>query len=186
MPFFAFETIILYICSREGDRGRTVPIIFLMPMDKKKIFEAMEPVALQMGCFIVDTEVSRDNDITITFDKEEGTVSMDDCVAMNDAFLAAFDRDDEDYSLTVSSAGLDQPLKDPRQFRKAIGTKVDVLFKGGRRIVGELTAAGPDSVCLRYVAREAVEGKKRKVEVTHDESFPLEGINSVKPWIDFK
>ena len=69
MPFFAFETIILYICSREGDRGRTVPIIFLMPMDKKKIFEAMEPVALQMGCFIVDAGVSRDNDITITLDK---------------------------------------------------------------------------------------------------------------------
>ena len=105
---------------------------------------------------------------------------------MNDAFLAAFDRDEEDYSLTVSSAGLDQPLKDPRQFRKAIGTKVDVLFKGGRRIVGELTAAGEDSVTLKYSAREAVEGKKRKVEVSHEDVFPLAEINSVTPWIDFK
>ena len=155
-------------------------------MDKKKIFEAMEPVALQMGCFIVDAKVSRDNDITITLDKEEGTVSMDDCVAMNDAFLAAFDRDDEDYSLTVSSAGLDQPLKDPRQFRKAIGTEVSVSLKGGRRLKGTLTAADQEGIRLRYTASEAVEGKKKKVTVEHEDDFPFTQVNSVIPYIEFK
>lgn len=154
-------------------------------MDRKTILETMDPAAGKIGCYIVDVAVSRDNDITLTLDREEGTVTMDDCVAMNDAFLAAFDRDVEDYSLTVTSAGLDQPLKDPRQFRKALGSTVDVRLKGGRRIKGELTAFDPESVTLKYTSMQAVEGKKRKEQVTLEDVFPFSGINSVTPWIDF-
>ncbi len=116
------------------------------------ILEAMASAAENIGCFIVDVKVSRDNDITLTIDREEGVVTMDDCVALNDAFLAAFDRDVEDYSLTVTSAGLDQPLKDPRQFRKAHGTTVDVLFKGGRRLIGRLISSDEASITLEYLS----------------------------------
>jgi hypothetical protein len=42
--------------------------------------------------------------------------------AINDAFVAIFDRDVEDYSLTVTSAGLDQPFSVLKQYLKAIGT----------------------------------------------------------------
>ena len=163
-----------------------VPIIFLMPMDGKMILGAMASAAENIGCFIVDVKVSRDNDITLTIDREEGVVTMDDCVALNDAFLAAFDRDVEDYSLTVTSAGLDQPLKDPRQFRKALGTTVDVLFKGGRRLIGRLISSDEASITLEYTAREKAEGSKKKVDVVREEVFPREEINSVTPWIDFK
>ena len=55
-----------------------VPIIFLMPMDGKMILEAMTSAAENIGCFIVDVKVSRDNDVTLTIDKEEGVVTMDD------------------------------------------------------------------------------------------------------------
>ena len=63
------------------------------------------------GLFLVDIEVSQDNDITITIERHEGSVKVDDCIAIDRIVGAAFNRDDEDYSLTVTSAGLDQPFK---------------------------------------------------------------------------
>ena len=162
------------------DRGRKVPIpCFKKPMNEKDILSKMTPVVESRGCFVVEVEVSPDNDVTFTIEKYEGAVEMEDCIAVNNAFLDTFDRDVEDYSLTVTSAGLDQPLKVDAQFRKAIGTEVTVSLKGGKRLRGTLTDAGDEGICLRYTASEAVEGKKKKVTVEHEENFPFTQINSV-------
>ena len=155
-------------------------------MKKEEIIKAVEAAVSERGCFIVDVTVSAANDIEIVLEKEEGIVDWDDCAAIDAAVHAAFDHDAEDYALTVSSAGLDRPFKVYRQFLKAVGSKVDVKFKGGRRLVATLTAASEDSVTLQYTALEAVEGKKKKEKVEHEETCPLAEINSVTPYIDFK
>lgn len=144
-----------------------------------------EPVA-QRGCYIVDAQIGKDDDITLTVDKDNGSVSLEDCEAINDAFLAAFDKDQEDYSLTVTSAGLDQPFKVLRQYQKAIGSQVEVRLRNGKKIIGLLSDATKDGITLKYSLREAVEGKKRKVMVEHEEIFRMEDINSVAPYIIFK
>ena len=72
------------------------------------------------GCFITEVTISSDNDIVLAIESEEGTVDMDDCVAVNNAFLAVFDQEKEDYSLTVTSAGLDQPFKILKQYQKLL------------------------------------------------------------------
>ena len=72
-------------------------------MTAKEITPVAEAAANRQGCYVVDITVSRDNDITVVLDKETGTVGMEDCIAVNDAVLAAFDRDVEDYALTVTS-----------------------------------------------------------------------------------
>ena len=87
------------------------PIFCFVSMEKDLIIKSIEPAVNQRGCFIVDVSLSRDNDIVLTVEKEVGEMDLEDCVAINDAFLAIFDKDAEDYSLTVSSAGLDQPFK---------------------------------------------------------------------------
>ena len=155
-------------------------------MQKEDIRKAVETAAAERGCFIVDVTVNAMNDVEIVLEKEEGTVDWNDCAAIDAVVHAAFDQDVEDYSLTVSSAGLDRPFKVYRQFLKAVGQKVDVRFKGGRRLVATLQAAAEDSVTLQYTALEAVEGKKKKEKVEHEEICPLAGINSVTPYIDFK
>ena len=63
---------------------------------------------------------------------------------------------------------------------------MDVKFKGGRRLVAVLKAATEEAVTLQYVALEAVEGKKKKEKVEHEDVFPLSEINSVTPYVDFK
>ena len=155
-------------------------------MKKENIIQAVEATVSERGCFIVDVTVSAANDIEIVLEKEEGIVDWNDCAAIDAVVHAAFDQDAEDYALTVSSAGLDRPFKVYRQFLKAVGSKVDVKFKGGRRLVATLTAATEDTVTLHYTALEAVEGKKKKEKVEHEEVCPLADINSVTPYIDFK
>ena len=155
-------------------------------MKKENIIQAVEAAVAERGCFIVDVTVSAANDIEIVLEKEEGIVDWDDCAAIDAVVHAAFDQDAEDYALTVSSAGLDRPFKVYRQFLKAVGSKVDVKFKGGRRLVATLTAATEESVTLQYTALEAVEGKKKKEKVEHEDVCPLDDINSVTPYIEFK
>ena len=155
-------------------------------MKKEEIIQAAEAAVEERGCFIVEVTVSAANDVEIVLEKAEGTVDWDDCAAVDKVVHAAFDQDVEDYALTVSSAGLDRPFKVLRQYLKAVGTKVDVKFKGGRRLIATLTGATEDSVTLQYTALEAVEGKKKKEKVEHNDTCLLADINSVTPYIDFK
>ena len=157
-----------------------------MSMDKELIQRTIEPVVGDLGCFIVEITVSKDNDVTLTVEKSAGEVTLDDCVAINDAFLEAFDKDSEDYSLTVSSAGLDQPFKVHAQYVKAIGTQVTALLKGGRKMTGVLTGVDENGINLRYMAKELPEGKKKKVTVEREERIGFEAVNSVSPLVEFK
>lgn len=154
-------------------------------MDKTDIIREMEGAVAARGCFIVDVTVSKDNDVELTIESEEGVVDLQDCESLSNAFQEIFDRDKEDYSLTVTSAGLDQPYKVLKQYLKAIGTQVDVLLKGGRKVTGTMTAADESGITVKYTAREAVEGKKKKVNVEHEDAFPFSEINSVLPYIVF-
>ena len=155
-------------------------------MTKEQIIQAVDAAVAERGCFLVEVSVSAVNDIEIIIEKEEGVVDWDDCAAIDRVMHEAFDQDVEDYSLTVSSAGLDQPFKVPAQFRKALGSQVEVLLKGGRKLAGILTDAGEEGITLRYTTRELPEGKKRKVTVEREEMFGFELVNSVTPKVEFK
>lgn len=154
-------------------------------MRKEQIISGIADAVRARGCFIVDVTVTGDNDITLTIEKEAGDMDLEDCVSVNDAFLAAFDKDAEDYSLTVTSAGLDQPFKVLKQYEKAIGSSVEARLKGGKKITGVLTAADEEGITLRYSVKEAVEGKKRKELVEHEDRIGFGEINSVVPHIVF-
>ena len=154
-------------------------------MNVSDIKDAIGEEIVARGCFLVDVTVSKDNDIVLTVESESGTIELDDCVSLSRYFETKFDREVEDYSLTVSSAGLDQPFKVLKQFIKAVGTKVEVSLKGGRKMVAELVEADEESVSLKYSVKEAVEGKKKKELVEHLDRFTMEQINSVRPYIEF-
>ena len=155
-------------------------------MNKEQIIQAIEGAVAERGCFLVEVTVSATNDIEIVIEKEDGVVDWEDCAAIDAVVHAAFNQDEEDYALTVSSAGLDRPFKVLRQYLKAVGTQVDVKFKGGKRMVATLVSATEESVTLHYTALEAVEGKKKKEKVEHEDSFALAEINSVTPYVEFK
>lgn len=154
-------------------------------MNVTVIKDAISSEIVARGCYIVDVTVSKDNDIEITIESEEGIVELDDCVAISRAFEAMFDREKEDYSLTVTSAGLDQPFKVLKQYIKAVGSKVEVSLKGGKKMVAVLVEADEDSITLKYSVKEAVEGRKKKEMAEHVDRFEMEQVNAVRPFIEF-
>ena len=154
-------------------------------MNVSDIKDALQSELVARGCFLVDVSVSKDNDIVVTIESENGKIELDDCVALSRFFETRFDREVEDYSLTMTSAGLDQPFKVLKQFEKAVGSKVEVQLKGGRKIVALLEAADEESVTLKYSVKEAVEGKKKKELVEHVDRFLMDQVNSVRPYIEF-
>ena len=158
----------------------------MVKMNASIIIDAINDEIVARGCFIVDVSVSKDNDIVLTVEKEEGVIELEDCVSLSRFFETKFDREAEDYALTVSSAGLDQPFKVFRQFVKAIGTKVEASLKGGRKLVAILEAADEESITLKYSAKESVEGKKKKEIVEHVDRFSMDQVNAVRPFIEFK
>lgn len=155
-------------------------------MNVSDIIDAMTGEIVARGLYIVEISVTKDNDVTLTVESEEGTVELEDCVALSRAFESRFDREKEDYSITVSSAGLDQPFKVLKQYMKAVGSKVEVMLKGGKKLVGTLTEADEEGITLKYSAKETVEGKKKKEIVEHEDRYGMDMVNSVRPFIEFE
>jgi ribosome maturation factor RimP len=54
-----------------------------------------------------------------------------------------------EYSIDVSSPGLERPLRTPAHFRNAVGRRVAVRTNERNRLRGEVVAAGESSVTLR-------------------------------------
>ena len=155
-------------------------------MKKSDIIDAISSEIVARGLYLIDVTISKDNDVEITIESEEGKVELEDCVAISRFFETQFDREQEDYSLTVTSAGLDQPFKVLKQYIKAIGKKVEVQLKGGKKMVAVLEAADQESITLKYSQKEAVEGKKKKEIVEHVDRFTMDQINAVRPFVEFE
>ena len=154
-------------------------------MNVTEIIDAIGNEIVARGCYLVEVTVSKENDVEVVIESEEGIVDLEDCVAISRYFETVFDREKEDYSLTVTSAGLDQPFKVLKQFEKAVGSKVEVSLKRGRKMVALLSAADKDSITLTYSVKEAVEGKKKKELVEHTDRFEMDQVNAVRPYITF-
>ena len=183
--------MILFVhLPRENEyRGQEAPLFYALSSSKMNVSEIIDAIGSEIvarNCYIVDVTISKDNDVEVTIESEEGTVELDDCVAISRYFETQFDREKEDYSLTVTSAGLDQPFKVLKQYQKAVGKKVEVMLKGGKKMVATLTAANEESITLSYTAKEAVEGKKKKELVEHNDTYTMDQVNSVRPQIEFK
>lgn len=140
----------------------------------------------EKGLFLVDIEISKDNDITIAVESSEGDVKIENCVDIDHIVSGVFDRDVEDYSLTVTSAGLDQPFKVLQQYLKFIGNEVEVVVKGGGKMKGILTAASEEGFEITVSKMVKVEGSKKKVQQDTLHTFAYDGVKSCKPVIKFK
>lgn len=170
-------------------QGADSPLILCTVINKymkiSEIIDAIDSEIVARGLYIIEVTVSKDNDVEVTIESEEGKVELEDCVAISRFFETKFDRETEDYSLTVTSAGLDQPFKVLKQFVKALGKKVEVQLKGGKKMVAVLEAADEESITLKYSQKEAVEGKKKKEIVEHVDRFTMDQVNSIRPFVEF-
>jgi len=90
-----------------------------------------EPVITSLGFELYDVEFQKEyGDWVLTFyiDKEGG-VTIDDCEAVSHALDPVLDEADpieQEYMLSVSSLGIDRPLKKDRDYERALGKEMEV------------------------------------------------------------
>ena len=154
-------------------------------IDTKKITEAAERHLEVTDMFVVECTSTPGNEIELTIDSDT-SVGIDACVALSRAVEADLDRDAEDFSLTVASAGIGSELRTLRQYRKLVGRPVEVLLTNGVKILAHLDEATDEGVTLSYEEKQAVEGRKRKQPVKVTRSYPFAQIKYTKEWLDFK
>lgn len=154
-------------------------------IDVTRVREIAETQMEGTDLFVVEVRVSSANEIVVTVDSDT-QVGIDRCVELSRSIEGVLDREQEDFELTVMSAGIGQPLKMLRQYRKLIGRPVEVILKDGGKIVGNLTDASESSIAVEYEERVVVEGKKRKQLVTTRRELSLDEVKSTCEYLDFK
>lgn len=187
LPSLCSEKI-LYLCNAKSHGGgeQLPPFIYDM-IDKQKLYDTVQQAIANTDAFIVDVTVTPDNSITVELDSPTG-VDLDACVDITRKIEAVFDRDVEDYSLEVGSAGLTAPFKVLGQYLKNIGNQVEVLTRDGRKLRGVLKSVEPDCSAFTVTIERKVKepGAKRPVLKQEDENFAVADTKEVKYYIDFK
>lgn len=154
-------------------------------IDTKKIVAAAERHLEGTDLFIVDCTCSPGNEVELLVDSDT-SVSIDACATLSRAVEAEFDRDAEDFSLTVASAGIGSELRCLRQYRKLVGSPVEVLLANGLKLLARLDAVDGETITLSYEEKQVVEGSKRKQLVTVTRTYPLSEVKYTKEHLDFK
>jgi ribosome maturation factor RimP len=134
--------------------------------------------------FLVDLKVSADKSIKVILDGDE-EVNIKDCINISRAIEVSLDRDEEDFSLEVASAGVGSPLKLARQYYKNLGRKMEVISTNGLKFEGELIHVKEDSIALQWKQREPKPIGKGKVTVTKNKTLMFDEISQTKVMTKF-
>ena len=133
--------------------------------------------------FLIDFTVDNSNHIKVVIDGDQG-VSVNDCIAVSRKIEHNLDREEEDFSLEVLSAGVSEPLRLARQYQKNIGRTLAVTTPEGK-IEGKLVKMEDGNITLQWQAREPKPVGKGKVTVNKEAVLPIDEITEAKVIIKF-
>lgn len=134
--------------------------------------------------FLIDFSISSDYKITVIIDGDNG-VSLQDCVNVSRAIEHHLDREEQDFSLEVASAGATSPLKLARQYKKNIGRTLEVTTTDDQKIEAQLTEANEEEITVEWKSREPKKIGKGKETVIRVEKIPYSSIKKAIVVISF-
>ncbi len=152
---------------------------------KSKVQQLIDQALEQYpSIFIIDFSISSDNKITVIIDGDEGVV-LQDCINFSRAIEHNLDREEEDFSLEVASAGATSPIKLFRQYNKNIGRKLKVVTHEQEKYEATLDSIVDDKIVLKWKTREPKPVGKGKVTVEKEAVIPFENIKEANVIISF-
>lgn len=101
--------------------------------------------------FLVDVKSTPGNKITVLLDGDKG-ITIDNCTVINKALYKFIEETglfgDSNFSLEVSSFGVDRPLQLLRQYKKNIGRTVEVVMNDGTKAEGKLIEVNEENITI--------------------------------------
>ena len=154
-------------------------------MLKDKVQELLQnALEERQDLFLIEFIFGADNAIKITIDGDNG-VLVDDCIFISRAIEHNLDREEEDFSLEVLSAGAASPLILPRQYKKNIGRDLEIKTNDDQKFEGNLVEVQDDRIQLKWKTREPKPVGKGKVTVTKEATIAINDIKQAKVKIKF-
>ena len=154
-------------------------------MDKEKIINLLN-IALEenSALFLIELKFLADNKIYVEVDGDNG-VSLQECIRISRGIEHNLDREEEDFSLEVTTPDISNPLKVKRQYRKNINRTLEVKLKDNAKIQGVLKNVQEDYIALEWKTREPKTIGKGKVTVVKNTTIPFSDIREAKVKIIF-
>ncbi len=161
-----------YICTRKRlvKGNGSVPLFYFQKRtitmttstELEKIEECVKHLVEKPGnLFLVEVKSAPGNKVTVLLDGDNG-ITIDDCTRVNKALYKYIDETalfgDNNFSLEVSSPGVDKPLKLLRQYKRNIARKVEVILNDGTKLEGTLSSVSDEEITL-----EEKSGKNNKI-----------------------
>ncbi len=152
---------------------------------KNKVQEVLDAaLAEREQLFLIDLSINEANKISVILDGDSG-VNLQDCIDISRAVENNLDREEQDFSLEVASAGVSSPLKLVRQYKKNIGRTIKVKTISLEEIEAKLTMADDEKITLEWQAREPKKIGKGKETVDKKLELSYENIKEAIVIISF-
>jgi ribosome maturation factor RimP len=152
---------------------------------KNKVQELLDVALLERPeLFLVDLSINDANKISINLDGDQG-VNLQDCIDISRSIENNLDREEQDFSLEVASAGVSSPLKFVRQYKKNIGRTLNVKTNSSDDLEAKLVAADEEKISLEWQAREPKKIGKGKETVQKKVDILYENIKEAIVIVSF-
>lgn len=139
--------------------------LFLYGMEFKNLVSGLVEKSLseRSHLFLIELKITENKKIVVILDGDNG-VTLQDCIDVSRDVEHNLDREEHDFALEVTSAGLTSPLKLTRQYKKNIGKELNIKTSEGE-IKAVLTDANDEFATLVWTAREPKKVGKGKETV---------------------
>jgi ribosome maturation factor RimP len=142
--------------------------------------EIVEKSIAETDMFVVETAVGAGNIVSVVLDSDTA-VDLDKCTKINRIVSNELEKaGEDDFELSVYSAGLGEPLKLHRQYRKHMGTEIEIVRLSGEKLKCLLLDADAEALEVEYEVREKTEGNRKTKKVVKKERIGFDSIKSTK------
>jgi ribosome maturation factor RimP len=144
---------------------------------KEQIQAWLSPLLTEQDLFLVDVKTSGKAKVEVYVDGDSG-ITISQCAEISRFLEKHLDGSalvSPSYTLDVSSPGMSNPLRVPRQYRRRIGRILEIIKTDGTELEVELMAADEDKIKVKTVVKAAKKPKKGKeaIKVEEPKEFEL-------------
>ncbi len=154
-------------------------------IDRNIVESLVNDAIAEASCFLVSLKIGNANEIQVEIDSDTG-VSVADCVKVSRGIEHNLDREENDFSLKVTSPGAAEPLQVWRQYYRHVGRNVKVETTDSNELTGKLLHVADDSIKIMTEPRKVGKGKQ-KVKIDPQEiEINKSDIKSTRVVLSFK
>ena len=141
----------------------------MIPDTKQKAIEDFVNAQLtgSEDVFLVEVKVLPGNNIKVFLDADNG-ITIEKCIKVNRALYNQIEESElfpnGDFSLEVSSPGVEEPLQLHRQYKKNIGRTIEIIMIDGTKKEGKLSTVNEDEIIIE---EKTGQGKKAVSKTTN-------------------